>query len=93
MKSSRIVRWAMFAMFVFGGVETAFAGPIYSFTTFNAPGATGFGTNAFGINDSGQIVGFFFDSGNTTTHGYLFAGGQLHHHRCSRRYQNRCLRD
>jgi probable HAF family extracellular repeat protein len=77
MKNSRIVRLAMFAMVVFGGVETAFADPIYSFTTFNAPGATGFGTNAFGINDSGQIVGFFFDAGNTTTHGFLDTGGSF----------------
>ena len=53
MNNSRIVQSAMFAMFVFGGVKTAFAGPIYSFTTFNASGATGFGTNGFGINDSG----------------------------------------
>jgi probable HAF family extracellular repeat protein len=67
----------MFAMFVFGGVKTAFADPIYSFTTFNAPGATGFGTEAYGINNSGQIVGFFFDAGNTTTHGFLDTGGSF----------------
>jgi uncharacterized membrane protein len=67
----------MFAMFVFGGVETTLADPIYSFTTFNAPGATGFGTNAYGTNDSGQIVGFFFDAGNTTTHGFLDTGGSF----------------
>jgi len=77
MNNSRIVQSAMFAMFVFGGVETAFADPIYSFNTFNAPGATGFGTNAFGINDSGQIVGFFFDAGNTTTHGFVDTGGSF----------------
>jgi uncharacterized membrane protein len=64
-------------MFVFGGMETAFAGPIYSFTTFNAPGATGFGTSAFGINDSGQIVGSFFSAGNTTTHGFVDTGGSF----------------
>jgi hypothetical protein len=33
MNNSRIVQSAMFAMFVFGGVETAFADSIYSFTT------------------------------------------------------------
>jgi probable HAF family extracellular repeat protein len=77
MSISRTVQSAIFAMLVLGGVETAFAGPIYSFTTFNAPGATGFGTEAFGINDSGQIVGFFFDAGNTTTHGFLDTGGSF----------------
>jgi len=67
----------MFAMFVFGAVETALADATYSFTTFNAPGATGFGTNAFGINDSGQIVGSFFAAGNSTTHGFLDTGGSF----------------
>src|SRR4029077_5937652 len=42
-----------------------------------APGATGFGTQAFGINDSGQIVGSFFDAGNTKTHGFLDTGGSF----------------
>jgi len=77
MDNSRIVQSAVFAMFVFGGVKTAFAGTIYSFTTFNAPGASGFGTNAYGINDSGQIVGSFFDAGNTTTHGFVNTGGSF----------------
>jgi hypothetical protein len=45
----------MFAMPVSGGVGTAFADTIYSFTTIDVPGATQ--TEAFGINDSGQIVG------------------------------------
>jgi hypothetical protein len=57
MKASRIVRLAMFVMIVFGGVETALAESIYSFTTIDAPGF-GYGTTqAFGINNSGQIVG------------------------------------
>ena len=54
MKNSRIVTLATFAMVVFGGVETAFADSIYSFTTIDVPGATG-GTSANGINNSGQI--------------------------------------
>ena len=37
------------------------------FTTIDVPGATS--TSAFGINDSGQIVGSFYDG--TTTHGFL----------------------
>lgn len=76
MNNFRIVQSAMFAMFVFGGVEKAFAAPIYSFRTFNAPGASGFGTKAFGINNSGQIVGFFYDAGNRT-HGFLDTGGSF----------------
>ena len=39
MKNSRIVTLATFAMVVFGGVETAFANPSYSFTTIDVPGA------------------------------------------------------
>ena len=41
MKNARIVQLAVFAMAVFGGVETAFAGTVYSFTTIDFPGATG----------------------------------------------------
>jgi hypothetical protein len=58
----------MFAMVVFGGVETALANPIYSFTTIDVPGANGI-TAASGINNSGQIVGYFQDA--TGEHGFL----------------------
>src|SRR5215471_3735852 len=61
------VHLAMFAMAVFGGVETAFADSIYSFTTIDVPGALS--TSVFGINDSGQIVGDFWDGLNG--HGFL----------------------
>jgi hypothetical protein len=44
----------MFAMVVFGSVETAFADISYSYTTINVPGANP--TIAQGINDSGQIT-------------------------------------
>jgi hypothetical protein len=37
MNSSRIAPLAMFAMVVFGGVKTALASPVYSFTTINVP--------------------------------------------------------
>jgi hypothetical protein len=47
-------------MVVFGGVETAFANPSYSFTTIDVPGAIN--THALGINSSGQIVGSFVDA-------------------------------
>src|SRR5215471_7390242 len=77
MKRPRIVQLALFAALALGGSETAVADVVYSFTTFNAPGATGFGTNAFGINNSGQIVGLFYDAGNTATHGFLDTGGSF----------------
>jgi probable HAF family extracellular repeat protein len=76
MNKSRIVQSALFAMLAFGVVNTAFAGPIYSFATFNAPGASGFGTSAFGINDLGQIVGLLWDAGNKT-HGFVNTGGSF----------------
>jgi probable HAF family extracellular repeat protein len=40
----------------------------YTYTTFNIPGAV---TQAFGINDGGQIVGYFH---NPRTHGFLKDG-------------------
>src|SRR6266700_2483661 len=48
--------------------------PVYNFSTFDDPSATSFvGTQAFGINDSGQIVGAYANgSGN---HGFLLSGG------------------
>jgi len=45
--------------------------PVYNFSTFDDPSATFFvGTQAFGINGSGQIVGAYANgSGN---HGFLY---------------------
>jgi probable HAF family extracellular repeat protein len=63
----------MFAMVVFGGVKTALASPVYSFTTIDVPG--GFDTRAMGINYSGQIVGAF--DAATGTHGFLYTGGSF----------------
>jgi probable HAF family extracellular repeat protein len=55
------------------GVLLASASPVkaaaYTFTEFDVPGAVGF-TAAFGINDVGQIVGFYFD-GMNVGHGFL----------------------
>jgi probable HAF family extracellular repeat protein len=45
-----------------------------SFTQIDVPGATD--TTAFGINDTGQIVGAFFDSAGVA-HGFLDAGGNF----------------
>jgi probable HAF family extracellular repeat protein len=71
MQNSQSVQLAMFAMIVFGGVETALANPIYSFTTIDVPGANGI-TAASGINDNGQIVGYFRDA--LAFHGFLDTG-------------------
>jgi probable HAF family extracellular repeat protein len=49
----------------------------YTFNSIDAPGAIQ--TTPFGINDAGQIVGFFVDS-TRVVHGFLFAG-----ERCSKR--------
>ncbi|MBV8845636.1 MAG: hypothetical protein JO307_22755 [Bryobacterales bacterium] len=75
MKSSRMVQLAIFAMVVFCGTETAFANPIYSFTTIDVPGASE--TFAGGINNSGQIVGSFNVFGTLMTHGFLDINGSF----------------
>jgi probable HAF family extracellular repeat protein len=59
---------ALVEMIIWGGVETAYAGTIqYSFTTIDYP--------AKGINDSGQIVGYFGDAAGL--HGFLYSGGSF----------------
>jgi probable HAF family extracellular repeat protein len=45
---------------------------VYNYTLFNDPSATTGGTQAFGINDSGQIVGEYFSN---IFRGFLLAGG------------------
>src|SRR5437868_4313424 len=47
--------------------------PIYTYTTLNESAAA-FGTQANGINDSGQISGTYFDDA-FETHGFLLSGG------------------
>jgi probable HAF family extracellular repeat protein len=56
------------------GLNEAGASVLYSggvFTTLAVPGATD--TTAEGINNSGQIVGYY--SGSDGTHGFLYSGG------------------
>jgi len=61
----------------------------YTYTTLNDPLATG-GTVASGINDSGQIAGYYYD--NSGTHGFLDSGGSLHHaQRSPGPRRHRCL--
>ncbi|HYZ44075.1 MAG TPA: hypothetical protein VE667_04400, partial [Xanthobacteraceae bacterium] len=48
--------------------------PIYKYTTLDDPLATGTaGTNAYDINNAGQIVGEYVDSAGI--HGFLLSGG------------------
>jgi probable HAF family extracellular repeat protein len=44
----------------------------YAFTTLDVPNSTG--TEAYGINDAGQIVGRYYDS-NAHSHGFVFSNG------------------
>jgi probable HAF family extracellular repeat protein len=44
------------------------------FTPINFPLATS--TSAFGINDTGEIAGFYSDAAGNT-HGFIFAGGSF----------------
>src|SRR2546430_12549872 len=47
--------------------------PVYTYTTLDDPLATTtLGTEAFGINDSGQIVGRYYSNG---FHGFFYTGG------------------
>src|SRR5713101_7162818 len=51
------------------------AQPSYSFTALDVPGSSSHGslTGAYGINDSGQIVGFYF--AGARRHGFLLDQG------------------
>jgi len=47
-----------------------------TFNTFDDPAALPGTTYAYGINDTGQIVGWYYDgSGNGGDHGFLLSGG------------------
>ena len=47
----------------------------YTFTPIDVPGAYHgkYGTSAYGINDSNNIVGYYYDA--TGSHGFLYVGG------------------
>ena len=47
--------------------------PINIFNTFNQPSALAGTTQAYGVNDADQIVGYYQDGGGN--HGYLLSGG------------------
>jgi len=48
----------------------------YTYTTFDFPGASFLGTVATGINDAGDVVGYYYDS-YVYTHGFLWAKGAM----------------
>jgi probable HAF family extracellular repeat protein len=68
----------LFCLGCCGSFQTAYADPVgqipYTFTVINAPGSTS--TNALGINNSGQIVGYYTDSAGTQ-HGFLDTNGNF----------------
>ena len=68
MQHLRIPTLLVFGIIALGGVETAWADVVYSFTIIDVPGATS--TVAFGTNDSGQIAGYYQDAG-AGNHGFL----------------------
>ena len=66
----RRLLWSLMALgLLVGGAEPAKAD--YIFTTLDVPGSTL--TQAYGINDSGQVVGLYEDTRGL--HGFLFSGG------------------
>src|SRR4051812_1310373 len=68
---SQVFRCLCFVGLLIGVSAGSSAATIYTFTTFDVPGATV--TQAFGINDAGQIVGIFRGA-TGSTHGYLKDG-------------------
>jgi probable HAF family extracellular repeat protein len=63
------------AVLFFAGPSTA-ATPTYTITDLGTFGGTFSG--AYGINDSGQVVGYAYTTGDTAYHGFLYSGGVLH---------------
>jgi len=69
----QVLRCLGFVSLLIGVSAGSWAATIYTFTTIDVPGSSD--TEALGINDAGQIVGFFEDSGATpTAHGFLKDG-------------------
>jgi probable HAF family extracellular repeat protein len=67
----------MFAMVASGGVQTAWADVVYSFSTIDVPGASPGSTSAYGINNSGQIVGDIFIGTPFGNQGFLYSDGNF----------------
>ena len=77
MQHLRIATRLLFGIVALAGVQTAWADVVYSFTTIDVPGS--FSINALGTNDSGQIVGAYFEApgGGTFNHGFLYTDGSF----------------
>jgi probable HAF family extracellular repeat protein len=64
------------AIALFGASSPLYAQSGWTFTTIDNPAAIGnTGTFAQGINDPGQVVGYFYDS--TGTHGFSKTGSSF----------------
>src|SRR5258708_34849314 len=57
-----------------GGVAHGYVRIGTTFTSFDAPGAGGFGTLAFGINQNGAVTGYYQDAAGSG-HSYLRSSG------------------
>jgi probable HAF family extracellular repeat protein len=71
----RIATLLLFGIVALGGVKTAWADVVYSFTTFDPPGSAR--TTLNGINDSGQIVGYYNNPGPGNANGFLYSNGSF----------------
>jgi probable HAF family extracellular repeat protein len=74
MNSGRLLKLAMCAFAVLGGAETLWADIQYTFTNIDVPGAAS--TYAYGINNSGQVVGNYLVH-NIDDHGFLYSAGNF----------------
>ena len=68
MTGSQVVRCLCFVSLLIGLSSGSWAATIYTFTTIDVPGASFPSTEAFGINDGGQIVGSI---GDALSHGFV----------------------
>jgi probable HAF family extracellular repeat protein len=74
MQHLRITSLLWFGLVVFGSVQTAMADVQYSFTTIDVPAPVP-DTYALGINDSGQVVGYY--TSNAGDRGFLYTAGSF----------------
>ena len=65
----------MLGIFLFIVSVTQLYAAEYSFTTIDYPGAKR--TYVRGINDLGQIVGWYYDSDSDTSHGFIYNGSRF----------------
>ena len=65
----------MTAVMAAAAPRTVQAAISYTFTTIDVPGAPA--TYAFGINNTGQIVGYTLDSASGDIHSFLYSGGSF----------------